>query len=620
MKISSKAISVAAASLLGVWPTLVSASETTVYKGSVVVTNLAPVQGTCQTPVWVGIHDGSFDVYDRNAPVTTAVERIAEDGNTGPISSDFLATNGAVWDGTVGERPICHGETVSIPFEVSVTPGQPLYFSYASMVVPSNDAFLANGNPIAHEIFDASGRFMDVLIEDVGGDVLDAGTEVNDEIPLNTAFFGQLEGNTGTDQGGVVTSHPGLKPVGSGGILDDPDFSNADFLAEGYRMMEIKVVLDKTYKGRVTVVNEAPALGTCQTPVWVGIHDGSFDVYDRNAPASPALERIAEDGNVEPLIDAFAMAPGGVWDDAVSDRPFCSGESATTEFEITVSAGQPLYFSYTTMVVPSNDAFLANGNPKAFMAFDYWGKPMSVLVEDFGTDVLDAGTEENDEIPQNTAFFGQMVPDSGIVEGSVIVSHPGLQPVGSGGILDNENFLNADFTQDDYRMLTITVEFEEIVEEAPVPPAAVDEPMYGYLRSRIERNQDWCMTAAQRRANGNMLLHPCDYTGRSANQLFRFEEGQLRSVAYEGRCVQVGFGRPEENFDGVRIRLGECNNEATKFAYDPMEGYLQVDDMAQYCVSFLGTTPNSADTIHARECLRRADYKWDIVPYDVVMA
>ena len=41
--------------------------------------------------------------------------------------------------------------------------------------------------------------------------------------------------------------------------------------------------------------------GTCQTPVWIGIHDCSFNIYSRNEPASPDLERLAEGGINMPL-------------------------------------------------------------------------------------------------------------------------------------------------------------------------------------------------------------------------------------------------------------------------------------------------------------------------------
>jgi hypothetical protein len=65
---------------------------------------------------------------------------------------------------------------------------------------------------------------------------------VNDELPLNTAFFGQVTDDTGVPQAGVVTIHPGFLAAGMGGILDDSRFSNADFGQPGYRFLDVQLV------------------------------------------------------------------------------------------------------------------------------------------------------------------------------------------------------------------------------------------------------------------------------------------------------------------------------------------------------------------------------------------
>jgi hypothetical protein len=54
--------------------------------------------------------------------------------------------------------------------------------------------------------------------------VLDAGTQVNEEIPMNTAHVEQTTPDTGTTEGGVVLPHVGYMAPGRGGILDDPMF------------------------------------------------------------------------------------------------------------------------------------------------------------------------------------------------------------------------------------------------------------------------------------------------------------------------------------------------------------------------------------------------------------
>ena len=111
------------------------------------------------------------------------------------------------------------------------------------MVIPSNDAFVANGEPVAHRVFDESGNFVPVEFAILGSAVNDAGTEVNDELPSNTAFFGQASPDTGTAENGVNSDHPGFKAAGMGGILDDPMFAAADFTANGYQVATVKLEL-----------------------------------------------------------------------------------------------------------------------------------------------------------------------------------------------------------------------------------------------------------------------------------------------------------------------------------------------------------------------------------------
>jgi len=252
MKISTNSISslgiaaVAAAflSTSGITPAsagLVVAKENTV-SAMITITNMAPQMGTFQTPVWVGIHNGNFDLYDRNKTVTVAVERLAEDGDVALLLSDFAATEGAIWDGVVGDAPFGPGQTVTLPFDISYEQGCSHYFSYASMVVPSNDFWVANGNPVAYEVINDMGDFIGTEFMVFGDQVLDAGTEVNDEIPDNTAFFGQSMPDTGVNENSFVTlATDGFKPAGKGGILDDAMFTNADFTAEGYTMLKITV-------------------------------------------------------------------------------------------------------------------------------------------------------------------------------------------------------------------------------------------------------------------------------------------------------------------------------------------------------------------------------------------
>ena len=214
---------------------------------TVAITNNSPDGGTSETPFWVGFHNG-FDTYDRGRPVSPGLESLAEDGDTALITEEFAFSGLGQVDGTLGNAPIAPGETVYLTFNIDPTQGNANFFNYASMVLPSNDTFIANGNEFAHQVFDEEGNFIPLDFTVTGEQALDAGSEVNDEIPENTAFFGQQEPNTGVDQNEGVQLAEGFLPPGSGGILDDPMFANADYTTEGYEFARIQVTSQPTAK------------------------------------------------------------------------------------------------------------------------------------------------------------------------------------------------------------------------------------------------------------------------------------------------------------------------------------------------------------------------------------
>ena len=80
----------------------------------------------------------------------------------------------------------------------------------------------------------------------LGSNVLDAGSEVNDEIPANTAFFGQMTPDTGVSENGVVKLAEGFLPEGP--ILIDPMFSNADFTAADFQVARIRVFFRRLFR------------------------------------------------------------------------------------------------------------------------------------------------------------------------------------------------------------------------------------------------------------------------------------------------------------------------------------------------------------------------------------
>lgn len=631
---------------------------------TVTIENLAPEQGTFLTPFWVAFHNGNFDTYDRGRPASPGLESLAEDGNAALISQEFLLSgDGSVDSVVTGPSglggPIDPGEITTATFTLDSENPKSQFFSYASMILPSNDAFVANGNPEAIRIFDEEGNFIGADFIIAGNQVLDAGTEVNDEAENSTAFFGQSVANTGIDQNGVVQLHPGFIPGGR--ILSEDGsstgavapFTNADFTAPGYQVARITISsedlplpiadpvritsnldgsqevnggdgdaqgtsvltlndtgdsleysltvsgldfganglvgggaqtpddtsddvtqlhihngargengpivfslfdtvnptlgnqlgiagnqdddlsvtlndngsvtltgiweetdpantdlsefvaeirdaekgedLDLYFNAHteeftggairgqlvvadednntppppdlvevtVTVENLAPDNGTLLTPLWVGFHDGTFDTYDRGRPASAGLESLAEDGSASLLSREFISSGAGLVDGVIPGPggatvgPIDTGETTSFTFTLDRSLASSRFFNYAAMILPSNDAFIANGNPEAFQIFDENGNFLGADFVVRGNQVLDAGTEVNDEAENSTAFFGQTTPNTGTDENGVVTLHPGFQD--GGRILSEPRFANADFTADGYEVARITV-------------------------------------------------------------------------------------------------------------------------------------------------------------------
>lgn len=230
---------------------------------TVSVTNTLGEGGTFLTPVWFGFHDGeNFDLYDRGGASSLGLERLAEDGVVTGIAAEFnqQAGDGGV-DSTVfglgvgAPGPIDPGETASFTINVNADDVGRGYFTWASMVIASNDAFLASpGNPLTDAIFDESGAFLGpITIQRFGSDVLDAGTEVNTE--LDAAFINQTGPNTGETEGGVIRVHEGFigseaGPAGDSIILGGTSAAGtvftdeADFTRDGGANQLLEIVVD----------------------------------------------------------------------------------------------------------------------------------------------------------------------------------------------------------------------------------------------------------------------------------------------------------------------------------------------------------------------------------------
>ncbi|MEN0110343.1 MAG: spondin domain-containing protein, partial [Planctomycetota bacterium] len=179
------------------------------------VQNLGPAGGFFLTPTWIGLHNGSFDLFDFGAAATPGLEALAEDGIIGTLSGEFagparvegVVTGPSGFGSMTGQPPLIDtGETAVGEIAIGNAAAY-RYLSFASMVIPSNDAFIGNEDPFAYEVFDASGAFNgELVIELTGADIWDSGTEMNDT--LDAAF--STVGGSSSDENGTVEAHPGL--------------------------------------------------------------------------------------------------------------------------------------------------------------------------------------------------------------------------------------------------------------------------------------------------------------------------------------------------------------------------------------------------------------------------
>lgn len=180
---------------------LPQASQAALVNLTITVENLAPANSIAFAPLRVGLHGGTFDAFNLGQAAGAPIVSVAEGGSGADWFPTFAAADptavlGSVLPSPAG--PLLPGGVGSASFVVdtSVNP----YFTFAAMVVPSNDFFIGNDAPTEYQLFDALGNLRITTITQLAREVWDAGSEVFD--PAAAAFVG----NNGlrADQGSVV--------------------------------------------------------------------------------------------------------------------------------------------------------------------------------------------------------------------------------------------------------------------------------------------------------------------------------------------------------------------------------------------------------------------------------
>ncbi|MCX2980713.1 PEP-CTERM sorting domain-containing protein [Halieaceae bacterium IMCC14734] len=161
------------------------------------VESLVPANSVSFAPLHVGFGNGSFDSFDLGSAAGDAIKSVAEGGSGSAWFPAFEAADSGAVLGSVGGL-LQPGGTASNDFTVDTDSNS--YFTFASMVVPSNDFFIGNDNPMAYNLFDDQGGLLLTEIVITAGDIWDAGSEVFD--PAAAAFVG--DNSLRADQNSVV--------------------------------------------------------------------------------------------------------------------------------------------------------------------------------------------------------------------------------------------------------------------------------------------------------------------------------------------------------------------------------------------------------------------------------
>ncbi len=148
----------------------------------ITVTNNQAIGGLSITPLYTALHDGSFDAFNLGDAASAGIEEIAETGSAATVAGERLGfdadSQGLVLASPDGPPPVQPGESVTATIDVNTS--EALYFTFLSMLLPSNDHFIGNDDALAYQLFDASGAFLgDQTINVTGAQIYDAGTEAN---------------------------------------------------------------------------------------------------------------------------------------------------------------------------------------------------------------------------------------------------------------------------------------------------------------------------------------------------------------------------------------------------------------------------------------------------------
>ncbi|NNF25143.1 MAG: PEP-CTERM sorting domain-containing protein [Rhodobacteraceae bacterium] len=214
---------------------------------NITVINTQEPGGLSATPVFTAIHDSSYDAFDAGSAASANLEALAETGATGGLAADALAADAdattTVFASPAGPPPVQPGESVSQIVDITAT--EALFLSFLAMVLPSNDTFVGNDDPLAFQLFNDAGEFLgDRVFTITGTSIYDAGTEVNGL--TGSAFVAGQDISLGDPEGGVVGPGQSLAAfagatLATGDILGDADLIDFTSRPSAFSYLTISV-------------------------------------------------------------------------------------------------------------------------------------------------------------------------------------------------------------------------------------------------------------------------------------------------------------------------------------------------------------------------------------------
>jgi len=166
---------------------------------TVTIENLAPVNSVSFAPLRLGFGNGTFDAFNQGQSAGAAIVSVAEGGSASAWFPAFSAAEPSATLGSVGGA-LTPGSTASSTFLVDSAINR--FFTFGTMVIPSNDLFLGNDSATDFQLLDANGNLLISSIVQRASAIWDAGSEAAD--PANAAFVVGGTNSLRTSQNGVV--------------------------------------------------------------------------------------------------------------------------------------------------------------------------------------------------------------------------------------------------------------------------------------------------------------------------------------------------------------------------------------------------------------------------------